>query len=342
MNGMRIFMTLIFSCCCLFSKGQDQLYYVLNADSNRVGVRDEKGTIIIPPIHNVYHDYVLDVPIDDPFIEFMGVVGHEDAEKDSPAFAVSTVYDRKGNILYYPQFFDNGSDYWSEGLRRYVEKGKIGFVNFFGDKISPANWGFALPFNYGYATVYVGKMKKQYDTGGEHWFVVPAEAGVNEYIINRHGVRVDPLQERQDPKDYFYNGAYYPNPFQYNKEELMILKKLKQFEKAITFLFKLNSHQYEFMPLQLEIVEKPNRYFPFYVIGAYEEQRRLDDYEILFDEKSGDFYISQWVSRTELVSLNEGLISSIEDNLQRGMDYIKPETRKLAEQELLKLKTNGK
>ncbi|UZJ64979.1 hypothetical protein OKW96_01320 [Sphingobacterium sp. KU25419] len=96
------------------------------------------------------------------------------------------------------------------------------------------------------------------------------------------------------------------------------------------------------MPLQLEIVEKPNRYFPFYVIGAYEEQRRLDDYEILFDEKSGDFYISQWESRTELVSLNEGLISSIEDNLQRGKDYIKPETRKLAEQELLKLKTNGK
>ncbi|HCU45129.1 MAG TPA: hypothetical protein DF610_09900 [Sphingobacterium sp.] len=341
MRGLKIFVTLILSCCFLFSKGQDKLYYMMTADSSLVGVRNEKGTIIIPPIHHVYHDFDLNVPIDDPFIEFIGVLGDEE-DADNPAFAVSTVYDRKGNILYYPQFFDNGSDYWSEGLRRYVEKGKIGFVNLLGDKISPADWGFALPFNYGYATVYAGKMKKQYDAGGEHWFVVPAEDGVNESLINKHGVRVEPLQIRQDPKDYFYNGAYYPNPFQYNNDELLILKKLDQFEKAITFLFKLSSSQYEYKPLQLEIVEKPNRYFPYYVIGAYEEQRRLDDYDILFDEKSDDFYISQWDSRRELVPLNEGLISSIGENLQRRKDDIKLETRKLAEQELLKLQTNGK
>lgn len=335
---MKIFVTIILFLSFLFSNGQIKLYYISTADGRCVGVRDEKGTIIIPPIHEMHYDFDLTVPIDDPFIEFMGIVGKQKASNDSPAFAGSMVYDRKGNLLYQSQFFDNGPDYWSEGLRRYVVNDRIGFVDVLGNKITEAKWGFALPFNYGYATVYAGKMKKQYDAGGEHWIAVPAEDDVREYLINRNGVEVDPLYVQHDTKDYFYKGAYYPNPFQYTTKEKMLLDRLTPYRVAVAFLFKLGLQHYIYRPLQFEIVEKPNRYFPYYVIGVYEEQRRLDDYTILLDGKSGQFYISSWGSRTELLLLDHVLISSLEDNLLRGEDFILPATRKLAEQELLKLK----
>ncbi|UIR55552.1 hypothetical protein LZQ00_14935 [Sphingobacterium sp. SRCM116780] len=342
MMMIKTFVAIALSFCFFILKGQEKLYYVMSADSTKVGVRDEKGTIVIPLLYPVYQDYDLNTPIEEPLIEFIGVMEQEDYDKDSPAFAVATVYNRKGQLLYYPQFFDNGSDYWSEGLRRYVEKGKIGFVDFLGNRITAANWGFAVPFNYGYATVYEGKMKKQYEAGGEHWTVIPADEHVKEYLINKNGVRVEPLKTKQHAKDYRYDGEYYPNPFQYNKEEQAILNRLSRYETAITLLFKLSSYQYEYEPLQLEIVEKPNHSLPYYVIEAYDDQRRLDDYEILFDEKTDNFFISRWSSRTELVPLDEMLMSSIQDDLQRDPDYIKPETRKLAEEEWLKLKATPK
>lgn len=107
------------------------------------------------------------------------------------------MYDRKGNFLYYPQLFDNGPDYWEEGLRRYVENGKIGFVDALGNKVIIAQWDFATPFYNGYAKVFEGGWKKKYDKGGEHWSVVPATKISKSYWINKKGKRVaNPAQRK--------------------------------------------------------------------------------------------------------------------------------------------------
>lgn len=58
---------------------------------------------------------------------------------------------RKKKILYRPFIFDNGSDYVQEGLLRFVENGKMGFVNEAGKKVIPAQFDFVYPFEKGRA-----------------------------------------------------------------------------------------------------------------------------------------------------------------------------------------------
>ena len=79
------------------------------------------------------------------------------------------VYSRSGKFLYNPFYYDNGTDYFFEGVRRYVENGKVGFVDKAGNKLTAALWDYASHFHYGYAQVYNGNLKKVYDKGGEHW-----------------------------------------------------------------------------------------------------------------------------------------------------------------------------
>lgn len=58
---------------------------------------------------------------------------------------------RKKKILYRPFIFDNGPDYVQEGLLRFVENGKMGFVNEAGKKVIPAQFDFVYPFEKGRA-----------------------------------------------------------------------------------------------------------------------------------------------------------------------------------------------
>ena len=58
-------------------------------------------------------------------------------------------------------FFDNGPDYFVEGLARYTTglisgfdpKGKVGFINQHGDIVIPAQFEWASPFEHGYSVV---------------------------------------------------------------------------------------------------------------------------------------------------------------------------------------------
>jgi WG repeat protein len=49
--------------------------------------------------------------------------------------------------------FDNGADYFAEGLARTVRNGKIGFIDKRLVEIVPARWDFALPYERGVAVV---------------------------------------------------------------------------------------------------------------------------------------------------------------------------------------------
>lgn len=62
-----------------------------------------------------------------------------------------------------PYIFDNGPDYFVEGLARFVENGKIGFYNEKNEKIIQAQFDWASPFENGLAQVCNGCKEVQQD-----------------------------------------------------------------------------------------------------------------------------------------------------------------------------------
>jgi len=84
--------------------------------------------------------------------------------------------------------FDNGPDYWVEGLARTVRDGKIGFVNQDLEVVVPRTWDFAFPFEDGLAQVCTGCLIVHED-GDEHGSVRGGAWGV----IDRQGRVVVPV-----------------------------------------------------------------------------------------------------------------------------------------------------
>lgn len=65
--------------------------------------------------------------------------------------------------------YDNGDDYFSEGLQRIVDKdGKIGFRDSIGKIVIPPRYTFAFPFNEGYAKVTDTGHREAVDNRGEY------------------------------------------------------------------------------------------------------------------------------------------------------------------------------
>ena len=60
---------------------------------------------------------------------------------------------REGDFVIRPKVHDNGPDYFSDGLARYVEDGKYGFFDTSGEIVIEAQFEFALPFEDGQARV---------------------------------------------------------------------------------------------------------------------------------------------------------------------------------------------
>jgi hypothetical protein len=65
---------------------------------------------------------------------------------------------KTGNVLVTSYFFDNGPDYYVNGLSRFVKAGKIGFINRSGQSVIPAmyDWAGIFRFNYPIAIVAQG------------------------------------------------------------------------------------------------------------------------------------------------------------------------------------------
>ncbi len=59
--------------------------------------------------------------------------------------------DRDKRQLLRPYIFDNGPDYFEEGLARFVQNGKIGFHDAALNIVIPAQYDFAYPFQGGIA-----------------------------------------------------------------------------------------------------------------------------------------------------------------------------------------------
>lgn len=90
--------------------------------------------------------------------------------------------DMEGNIIHQAYNFDNGPDYFTEGLARYVENGKVGFINEKLEIVIPAQFDFASYFEEGIAKICNGCRKVYH---GEHsqmegglWGILDKNGGV--------------------------------------------------------------------------------------------------------------------------------------------------------------------
>lgn len=92
------------------------------------GFKNEKSEIIIPPQ-----------------FENVSNIGEEDL---IGVIKKGTFYrmDRKGNLKFESVFFDNGWDYYEQGLARFLKNGKVGFHDKKGNIIIKPEYDFAKPF----------------------------------------------------------------------------------------------------------------------------------------------------------------------------------------------------
>lgn len=66
------------------------------------------------------------------------------------------IINQKGGILLRPYVFENGADYFVEGLARFVKNGKFGFFDESGKVVIPPRFDFVEPFHEGLAAFCAG------------------------------------------------------------------------------------------------------------------------------------------------------------------------------------------
>ncbi|RXM50335.1 hypothetical protein BOQ64_18070 [Chryseobacterium sp. CH25] len=283
MNKALLFITMI--PILAFSQEKEVLKYFTSKD-NLVGVKNQKGEIIIPAQFKIYSDLKDGEVVEGETILFDGNKTGENQEVNAWGY----VYDRKGNFLYQPFSYDNGPDYFVEGLRRFVKKGKIGFADRNGKVIIEPKHDFVYYFNYGYASFCDGCDWEK--TDDEHKRIVGGKWG----MMNAKGETVQPLTQHSD-KDVKIVGKYYPYPFQYNEKEKNILQFFDQQNKLLSDLYYVN--QYNKIPEQekrlfFEIVERPKENFPYYQVNTYDYTKydlgMLNRFKFLVSEDGKSFY----------------------------------------------------
>jgi len=182
---------LLFLLMCFNAYAQNSLYYFKSIENGLVGVKNQNGKIIVEPNYPDGNDYyTFNKPIEEQTIEFYYLPNWEKTDFSKINAPFGAVYNRKGEFLYTPLFYDNGPDYWNNDLRRYVENNKVGLVNQNGVKITDAKWDMMWWSRVeGQAQVFEGDLKSFYENGNEHLTII-GEA--KTYLIDLKGIRLSP------------------------------------------------------------------------------------------------------------------------------------------------------
>lgn len=322
---------LIFQSVLMAQTADTNLYYRTTADSNYFGIQRGDGTWILPlEITNlfdyvngeIFEEEVIDLPI------FNTLIRNQLNQFNSISSVNTVVYNRQGELLYYPLFFDNGSDFFKEGFRRYVDvaTGKVGFVNEHHQKVMPEQWQAATAFNYGYAKVYNGYSKEFLDAYKEHWTIVPTDTSAETFIINQQGYVVKGYKKPQHLLDYFddIDSLYYPYPFTYTKEQQRVVDSINQM-KVLVQLYLRNhypvrntiNHNYRY-----EIIKENETYYYFefydHQQGQSRDMIRYDKYKKHFEVEQPYSKEGTWV-KDYWIDLNEFIL----EELKEAQDYFK-------------------
>lgn len=246
-----------------FSQKKEVLKYFISKDS-LVGVKNQEGKIIVPAQFRIFSNIENGELADGETIYFDGVKKDEIKEKNAWGY----VYDKKGNFLYRPFFYDNGADYFSEGVRRFVKNGKVGFADRNGKTIIKAEHDFASPFNYGYAAFCDGCDWEK--TEDEHKSIVGGIWGV----MNFKGEIVRPIANSENTVEV--EGKYFPYPFSYSEKEKAVLEFFNKQNKKLSEIYYVNHYTKlgdNEKKLYFEIVERPKENFPFYQVNTYDYRK---------------------------------------------------------------------
>lgn len=272
-------------------------------EDDRVGLKDEAGRVLVPAR---YPDIGWTVYDEDPQggeIEFITSIHQPRAADDAPAWAAGDIYDRAGHYLYSPISFDNGMDYWEEGHRRYIENGKVGFVDGNGHKVIPAQYAAADPFSHGYATVYTGNWRTKWVDGGEHAVLDAVDASAQTHVINQRGEIVTGRTQPLAPQDVKIGGRYYPYPFAHNPFEQHIVAKLNATAALGDLAYYDDGRSRDDRSLVFAITARPSRVEPYYRVSAYEYDRerqpyRNEELSRIVADRDGRLYYRAWGENT--------------------------------------------
>ena len=272
-------------------------------EDDRVGLKDETGRVLVPAR---YPDIGWTVYDEDPQggeIEFITSIHQPHAADDAPAWAAGDIYDRAGHYLYSPISFDNGMDYWEEGYRRFIEDGKVGFVDGNGHKVIPAQYAAADPFSHGYATVYTGNWRTKWVDGGEHAVLDAVDASAQTHVINQRGEIVTGRTQPLAPQDVKISGRYYPYPFTHNPFEQHIVAKLNATAALGDLAYYDDGRPRDGRSLAFAITARPNRVEAYYLVSAYEYDRerqpyRSEELSRIVADRDGRLYYRAWGENT--------------------------------------------
>ncbi|MCF6404354.1 WG repeat-containing protein [Chitinophaga filiformis] len=280
----------IFSTIRVAAQVADHLYYFINPADSLLGVKTGAGKIIIPAR---YRDMgVTDSSAIKGEIIFMMDFNRSDS---SAAESYGDAFNRQGKFLYHPLFFDNGPDYFQEGLSRCVANGEVGFVNRRGEILIRPQWGWATPFNYGYAQAGAGSYYWDRAADSEHP-PLKSRGATDEFYINSQGERVALSDKPSSEKDQYVDGKYLPYPFHYSAFEQQLVDSFNHQEvlSKTAFVNYAGPVEGREARLQFEIVERPYAGFPYYRLLAYDWSKGYnahDNMSFLVNEKGEWFHI---------------------------------------------------
>lgn len=272
-------------------------------EDDRVGLKDEAGRVLVPARYTDIGWTVYDEDPQGGEIEFITSIHQPRAADDAPAWAAGDIYDRAGHYLYSPISFDNGMDYWEEGYRRFIEDGKVGFVDGNGHKVIPAQYAAADPFSHGYATVYTGNWRTKWVDGGEHAVLDAVDASAQTYVINQRGEIVTGRTQPLAPQDVKIGGRYYPYPFAHNPFEQHIVAKLNATAALGDLAYYDDGRSRDDRSLVFAITARPSRVEAYYRVSAYEYDRerqpyRNEELSRIVADRDGRLYYRAWGENT--------------------------------------------
>ena len=248
------------------SFGQKEVLYYFAGKDSCISVKTAKGKVVIPAIYECYTGRPGEKVIGEKFLLFDKNAGDDSTMSYSCRFKF---FDRKGNYLYSPFFFDNGPDYFVEGLTRFVKNGKMGFADRFGKKVIHASYNYVDPFYCGYALVCFDCSYTRFSIDDEHCC---GYAGTRYGIMNRAWAIVYEFSQNTAPHlcDSLLSALNLTTAYT-NKEQSLIKVLQGTTEIAIYWGY----HPNDFLAA---IIESPKNQGGFYMIafesisGTYESE----------------------------------------------------------------------
>lgn len=279
-------MFFILMCCAVISSSfADKIRYFVDKKTGNIGAKNHAGKIIVPAIYGgakLWGRY--QEPIRNNRIEFFLSKYEHGSEIHQSG---SDVYDFKGKYLYTVLWYDMNIDDWSEGIRRYIEHGKIGFVNEKNEKITAAMYDDASQFHYGYSQVWQGKIKRvQIDD--EHYALKP-EPETKMFVIDKTGKVVSGSLKPQADSDIELGGKYFPTPYYFaNDFERELANKLNDLD-VLNKIRRIDAN------MRFQITKRPNRHSPYYELTGFTHRNHAPSAEmVVLADKRGRFYAYQY------------------------------------------------